>query len=1823
MTASITKITVGTGYEYLTRQVARMDAVGEARPSLSDYYEEKGESPGRWVGTGMRGLLGLDAGDPVTEGQMWNLYGLGHHPLAEQLRDAAQGRHKSHLEVERAGRLGAPFPLVNQDVDEFRIEVARRLNQFNRAQGLDRDEQVPAAVRAQIRTEVATEMFTTRFGREPKDARELAGHVARLSRQQSTAVAGFDVTFSPVKSVSTLWALADRGLAAAIEQAHDQAVADALRAIEDSALYTRVGAGGVRQVDVRGLVGAAFTHRDSRAGDPDLHTHVAIANKVQEAETGRWYSIDGRVLLKAVVTISETYNTALERHLTERLGVRFDDRPGPDGKRPVREIVGVEPALNERWSTRRQAIEARRAVLAREFQTAHGRPPSPTEAIGLAQQATLETRDAKHGPRSQAEQRSTWHAEAVDVLGSTDAVQAMVTRSVHRPDAVTYTPDQAWIEAAARRVTGVVQAHRSTWQGWHVRAEALRQIRAANVAAALIEDTADQIVARALTVHCVALERPITSPDGSLVEPSEPAALRRSDGTSQYTVAGAALYTSSPVLAAEQFIVTAAGRRDGWGVTEAHVGVALAESAANGVTLNAGQAALVAGMATSGARVQAAIAPAGSGKTTAMRALTQAWVDGGGTVIGLAPSAAAAEQLRDQTGAPTDTLAKLCHHLSEHTPHPFLPRVDATTLVVIDEAGMADTLSLHQAIQHVVEAGGSVRLIGDDQQLAAIGAGGVLRDIDAHHGVLRLDELVRFRDPAEGAASLALRQGRPEALGFYLDAQRVHVGDMATMTDAVFTAWNTDREQGLDSIMLAPTRELVGELNHRARTQRLDGASPADEVTLADGLSASEGDLIITRQNNRQLHTSATDFVKNGDRWTILTTHPDGGLHVCHARTGRRVTLPARYVAEHVELGYASTIHSAQGVSVDTTHGVLNGGETRQLLYTMMTRGREANHAYLAVVSDGNEHATFTPETVNPLTPTDMLEKILGRDDTPLSATTQTRLATDPASQLANATRRYADAIGVAAARTADPDLVRHLTRRIDNMVPGIRDSDAWPTLVNRLLVIAADGCDPFDEVHDALTRAPLKAAHDAASVLIGRLDTRTSAKGPLPWLPGIPTTLSDDPTWGPYLRARRDLITSLADHVRDRTLITTDQPAWVDTTSWAPPIALIADVEVYRAATGVDPADLRPTGDPQFQRTLHSYQTTLNRRLREDHSPALAEWGPALTELSATMPEDPYLSQLARQLAALSSHGTDVRSLLDAASHQPLPDDHPAAALWWRIVGQLDHTQRNDQRRTPDQWLPDLINRLGEHATTFHDSPWWMTLVDGIDRGLQRGWTLDALVPTHHDGDIQTLIENVTRLADVRHVPDDALEAETAPDDLWDDYIPAHPIVVAAPGEQPDPQPLDPRPEPEDVPSDWDNDDLTVEAIIRAGLRLDPDPTDTVRLLDQADQWHTSPATAERLHHINELTTRFYQDAFTHSWARSYLAERFGVDVHDHPDLRPGLAPAGWTHLIEHLRGHGITEEEMLTAGIATRTRNGNLIDRFRDRVTLPILDTDHHVLGFVGRRNPTSPDEHAPKYLNTPDTPLFHKGNQLYGPTHLLTADPTRIPVIAEGPLDAHAITLATHGRYIGLAPLGTSLTTLQAAQLADLGRTPIVATDADPAGRLAAERDYWMLTPHGLDPRYATLTPGSDPAELLANGNAAALHQALTQATPLADLLINERISNLPTPQAALDAIAVLAAQPPHQWEHGIQTLAGRLDIAPAFLRGTLKGHVRAWNTDARRAADSQIARLRDVKQRLIPASDIHETPPSRPDPTSGPTIERVPTLAPGRRPGGRGR
>ena len=322
------------------------------------------------------------------------------------------------------------------------------------------------------------------------------------------------------------------------------------------------------------------------------------------------------------------------------------------------------------------------------------------------------------------------------------------------------------------------------------------------------------------------------------------------------------------------------------------------------------------------------------------------------------------------------------------------------------------------------------------------------------------------------------------------------------------------------------------------------GAAPAQGRRLADGNTAHVGDTIITRSNDRRLRLGANDWVKNGDRWTVHHIHRDGSLTVQHQRTGRPVTLPADYVAAAAELGYATTIHGAQGITADTIHGLATGQETRQQLYTMLTRGAAANHLYLQVVGDGDPHDLLQPQNVRPPTATEILEHILARDDAPTSATTTAREHASPTARLGAATGRYLDALHVAAEHHLGTTAIAHLEAGADRLIPDIADDPAWPTLRAHLILLAATGAEPLTALHIAAGSRELDTADDRAAVLNWRLgDPSTAGTGPLPWLPGIPQELRDDQRWGAYLTARSGLVADLAGEVRHRAISTEETP--------------------------------------------------------------------------------------------------------------------------------------------------------------------------------------------------------------------------------------------------------------------------------------------------------------------------------------------------------------------------------------------------------------------------------------------------------------------------------------------------------------------------------------------------------------------------------------------------------------------------------------------------------------------------------------------------------
>jgi hypothetical protein len=346
----------------------------------------------------------------------------------------------------------------------------------------------------------------------------------------------------------------------------------------------------------------------------------------------------------------------------------------------------------------------------------------------------------------------------------------------------------------------------------------------------------------------------------------------------------------------------------------------------------------------------------------------------------------------------------------------------------------------------------------------------------------------------------------------------------------------------------------------------------------------------------------------------------------------------------------------------------------------MLTRGRHANHAWLQVNDSETHLAPVDADLLQPDTATRLLEAVIGRDDAPASATTLLRQADQPDLLLGPAATCYLDAIGFA----AEHHLPQHIKDAIDTAGKqhGLTEADAWPTLRNDLMLIAANGLDPTDVLSRAVALDRLDGARDPAAVIDYRLDltqANNRTRGPLPWLPGIPTQLLDDPYWKTYLSDRYKLTRQLGQETRQAAETVETPPRWAEHLPRLDP-ALLADIEVWRAANQIPDTDLRPTGPPAYAPAEHDTQRHLNHRL-ETAQTGIREWAPRITDAAPEVAGDPRLAILAARLATLSRKRADVPELLtQAAAQGHLPDDHPADALGYRITTLTKKTARHDE---------------------------------------------------------------------------------------------------------------------------------------------------------------------------------------------------------------------------------------------------------------------------------------------------------------------------------------------------------------------------------------------------------------------------------------------------------------------------------------------------------------------------------------------------------------
>jgi conjugative relaxase-like TrwC/TraI family protein len=908
MTVSMRVMSAGDGYKYLLKSVAAGDGDRNLSTPLTRYYTEAGSPPGFWLGSGIAafGTGSLAAGSQVSETQLQLLIGMGRDPLT-----------------------GAPLGRAYQQF----ATVAERVEERARRLGPSLDPEYRAELVAGIEAE-------------------------EKERGTRRAVAGFDYTFSVPKSVSAIWAVADAGTQSLIAAAHHAAVAEMVELIEGEVAATRVGAtgpdGAVAQVDVMGVAATAFDHYDSRSHDPQLHTHVVISNKVKTVQDCKWRTLDGRPMHRAVVAVSEMYNAVLADHLTRTLGLGWEIRERGRDRNPAWEITGVPEELIGEFSTRSKFIEEEKNRLIDAYVARHGRQPSSKTVLKLRAQATLATRPEK-AVRSLADLTAEWRQRATQVLGEDATTWARALTGSETLPATVRADDVPLdvIGQIGQAVTSVVGEKRSTWTRWNLHAEASRQLMGLRFASTLDRTAITGMVVDAAEQASLRL----TPPELAV----SPVQFRRADGSSRFRPYASTVFSSEHLLQAEDRLLNRAAE-----ATAPTIGLDTIETVTGkpdreGRLLGEDQAAALTAIALSGRVVDVLVGPAGAGKTTAMNALRRAWEaeHGTGSVVGLAPSAVAAQILAEDLGIATENTAKWLHtfHTTGAT---FAPG----QLVIIDEASLAGTFTLDQITEQAEEQGAKVLMVGDWAQLQSVDAGGAFAMlVAAREDAPELTDVHRFTHPWEKTSSLDLRHGHASAIDTLIDHGRVHGAEEEQAVDAAYTAWRTDQAAGKASILVAETQQSVTALNQRARADRIiDGTvNPERELPLHDGTAVCEGDLVITRRNDRRLR-SGSSWVRNGDRWTVTRLREDGSVTVrpVSHRSGGSIVLPAAYVAEHLDLGYAVTAHRAQGVTTDTSHVVVTT-TTRENLYVAMTRGRQENHAYVAIDRPDDDHSHAHP----------------------------------------------------------------------------------------------------------------------------------------------------------------------------------------------------------------------------------------------------------------------------------------------------------------------------------------------------------------------------------------------------------------------------------------------------------------------------------------------------------------------------------------------------------------------------------------------------------------------------------------------------------------------------------------------------------------------------------------------------------------------------------------------------------------------------------------------------------------------------------------------
>ena len=1135
--AVVATLSKGYNLDYIWKQVDR----GPAKDAAGYYIqasESGGEPPGRWWGPGAK-ALGLEPGQTVERQPYDLLFGEHKAPDGAPLgRPPGGGRKAADL---YARLLSAELHATAERRRELRIEATKQARQS------------PLFFDLTVSLSKSISIFHASLGEN-----------ARLARQADD------------QAGDEYWS----GLVAEVDDMIWQAVQSGFGYFQREAGYTRTGSHGRRvhgqetgQWHEADLAVAHWLQHTSRDGDMQLHVHSQIAHTARTVTDGKWRAPDSLGYNEHVGAVAAIVSQHLEEALTRRFGVEWVARDDGHGF----EIKGISGQMMRVFSSRRESITADLRERAARFEQQYGRAPSQRELAQLAQASNFATRAAKHGALDVAQLHADWADKLARILGVSLASVApsvwhgdagRAAAHARGPDPPGAALSQVEAARAAQKAVALAQQDKSAW----TRADVIKHLGRVlprsgmdpAAAAALLEDLADRALASEFE-PMVCLEPP------ELVE--VPRSLLRADGRSVYQRHGGTRYATRAQLAMEERMVARAGASGtpqliraraahALGVDPAQLEDALTGHADDAYAprsqsgLRVDQAAAAWSVLTDGRRMSVINAPAGSGKTRVLAEAARIWAEAGlGTVIGITPSQSARNTLA--AGVPVSyNSAQFLGHLPGRRGARGPVRIGPGTLLVIDEASMLSGPDLADLIAYAQARGAKVILAGDVSQLQAVENGGGLSLLAAALGYVRLAEPVRFRHRWEQQASLRLRDGDATVLADYDQHGRILGGEPEQMIDAAAAAYVALSAGGTDTLLMVADHALRRELSRRIRDELVGLGIVCDgtAVRIAGGAQASPGDLIICTRNYHMVEAGEPGrALANGDLLRIEAVTPKG-LTVRRAlgadpRTGRRRWTDRTFVYAHyadAELGYAVTGHVAQGRTVHTGLAVITGTEDRQHAYVALSRGTDANLAYVFTVSpnladpapgsrpapelarydrraagSGGRSAATTGEAVA------VLAGVLARDGQHRSATQIRNQALADADHLAIWHAIWAAETTPARQRRYE-DLLMSALPPAYRREPGYQAKWLWRTL--RAAELA--DLDPAQVLADAIGERDLAGSRDLPSVIDARLRYRLGFLVPLPagaWSAQVP------PIADPERRAYLTQIAALMDARKDR----------------------------------------------------------------------------------------------------------------------------------------------------------------------------------------------------------------------------------------------------------------------------------------------------------------------------------------------------------------------------------------------------------------------------------------------------------------------------------------------------------------------------------------------------------------------------------------------------------------------------------------------------------------------------------------------------------------